>query len=156
MLKIRTILAPLALSALLASPAGFAQFYQWIDDQDRIQLGDGPPDGAALEQTSGKISSFAPATIEPSESGDKLVTAAIQAPSVVMYSASWCRYCRQAAQYFRKHGIPFKEYDIQKSAKGLRDYKKLNGRGVPIILVGKRRMDGFDARTFDELYFGKS
>ena len=73
-----------------------------------------------------------------------------------MYSTSWCGYCKKAARYFRQRGIPFRDYDIEKSEKAARDYKKLNGRGVPIILVGKRRMNGFDARTFEQLYFGKS
>ena len=43
-------------------------------------------------------------------------------------------------------GIAYKEYDVDKSSKGKRDYKKLNGKGVPIILVGDQRMDGFSAQ----------
>ncbi len=156
MINIRSFLAALTLSALLASPAGFAQLYKWVDDQGKVHYGDSPPDSAALQQIRGNVTSFTSTTVEPFEIDEKLLTTRTKSKSVVMYSTSWCGYCRQAARYFRKHRISFKEYDIEKSEKGLRDYKKLNGRGVPIILVGKRRMNGFNAKTFDQLYFGKT
>jgi len=65
-----------------------------------------------------------------------------------MYSAVWCVICKQARRYFKKNGIAFKEYDIEKSIKGRRDYKRLNGRGVPIIMVGGKRLNGFDPKSF--------
>ncbi len=154
--KIKTFLAALALSALLTSPAGFAQLYKWVDDQGKVHYGDSPPEGAALKQIRGNVTSFSSATVEPFELDETLLATRAGSKSVVMYSTSWCGYCKQAARHFRKHRIPFREYDIEKSAKGLRDYKKLNGRGVPIIIVGKQRMNGFDARAFDRMYFGKS
>jgi glutaredoxin len=69
-----------------------------------------------------------------------------------MYSTSWCGYCKKAAAHFRKKRIAFAEYDIEKTAKGKRDHKRLKGRGVPVILIGKKRMDGFSAKLFDSIY----
>ncbi|PUD99939.1 MAG: hypothetical protein C3L25_04075 [Candidatus Sedimenticola endophacoides] len=71
---------------------------------------------------------------------------------VVLYGAAWCGVCERAKRYFRARRIPFTEYDVEKSAKGRRDYRRLGGRGVPIILVGKRRMDGFSEEHFATLY----
>ena len=34
-------------------------------------------------------------------------------------------------------------WDVDESSKGKRDFKKLNGKGVPIFLVGDQRMNGF-------------
>ena len=51
-----------------------------------------------------------------------------------------------ALKYMDSEGIPYKEYDIDESSKGRRDYKKLNGKGVPIILVGDQRMNGFSPK----------
>ena len=34
--------------------------------------------------------------------------------NVVIYTASWCGYCRQAVAFLRSHNIPFKEYDIDR------------------------------------------
>ena len=36
------------------------------------------------------------------------------------------------------------ELDVEKSAEGKQEYRELKGRGVPIILVGDQRMNGYD------------
>ncbi len=69
-----------------------------------------------------------------------------------MYSTVWCGYCKKARRYFKEKGIPFQEYDTETTQKGREDYKKLNGTGVPIILVGKKRMNGFSPSGFERLY----
>lgn len=71
---------------------------------------------------------------------------------VIMYGAEWCGVCKRAKRYFNANNIPFIEYDIDKSKKGRRDYKKLGGGGVPIILVGKHRMQGFSISSFQRYY----
>ena len=35
---------------------------------------------------------------------------------VIMYATDWCGYCKKARRYFRKNGISFTEYDIEKDA----------------------------------------
>lgn len=32
---------------------------------------------------------------------------------LLLYSASWCRDCREAKRFLTRHGIPFKEIDIE-------------------------------------------
>jgi glutaredoxin len=32
---------------------------------------------------------------------------------LTIYSASWCRDCREAKRFLAKHNIPFKEIDIE-------------------------------------------
>ncbi len=49
-------------------------------------------------------------------------------------------------------GIKYKEYDVEKSAKGKSEYRRLGAKGVPVILVGKRRMNGFSVDGFEKLY----
>ncbi len=144
------------LLGLLMTGSSQAELYTWVDDQGKVHYGDSPPDNARLKKIRGNISSFSSVTIEPFELDESLLTTRKKARTVVMYSTSWCGYCKQAVKHFKKHKIPFKEYDVEKSAKGAADYKKLKGRGVPIILIGKRRMNGFNAETFDRIYFAKS
>jgi len=50
-----------------------------------------------------------------------------------------------------QHKVPFQEYDIYRSEKGSRDFKSLGGIGVPIIVVGRKRMDGYDENRLTEL-----
>ena len=71
---------------------------------------------------------------------------------VVMYSATWCSVCKKAKKWFAEQGIRYREYDIENNAKGRRDYKKLKGRGVPIILLDGSRLNGFSSKSFMKLY----
>ena len=69
-----------------------------------------------------------------------------------MYSASWCVVCKRARDYFRRQGIAFAEYDIDTDPRGRREYQALGARGVPVILVGDKRMNGFSEEKFARLY----
>jgi glutaredoxin len=60
-----------------------------------------------------------------------------------MYATDWCGYCRQARQFFARNGIAYTELDIEKSQAAMAEYKGLGGRGVPVILVGSQRMNGY-------------
>ena len=139
---------------LLASVVTSAgEIYKWIDSSGNTIYGSEPPENAQLKEIKGNISSFSSVSVESFKYDSSLVTTRkAKGKTVVMYSTSWCGYCKQAARYFRKNNIPFEEHDIEKSKKAARDYKKLNGRGVPLILIGDKRMNGFDARRFDRIY----
>jgi len=34
---------------------------------------------------------------------------------LLLYSAAWCRDCREAKRFLAKHNIPFQEIDIEKT-----------------------------------------
>jgi glutaredoxin len=71
---------------------------------------------------------------------------------VIMYATSWCGYCRKARNYFKANNIAFSEYDIEKDERAKKKYDALGGRGVPVILVGNKRMNGFNAQSFKRMY----
>jgi glutaredoxin len=75
-----------------------------------------------------------------------------QEQKVVMYATSWCPYCEKARIYFRQQGIPYTEYDIERDAEAKRRYQAFGGRGIPVIFVGKRRMNGFSESGFNKIY----
>jgi glutaredoxin len=74
----------------------------------------------------------------------------IEAP-VVMYATRWCPYCHRAREYFERHSVKYVEHDIEGSPEILAAFHELGGRGVPLILVGDKRMEGFSPRAFDAL-----
>lgn len=84
---------------------------------------------------------------KPAASG----TQARAGKQVVIYTTSHCPYCKQAKQYLTQKGIPFREVDIEMSLSGDAEYRRLGGNGVPLIMVGDKRLDGFDARELDRL-----
>lgn len=156
MKNLRLLLSSFYLVALLVGPVAQAELYKWVDDRGNIHYGDKPPEDAQLENITNNVSSFTSVNVEPFVFDASIVSKRTKSKAVVMYSTSWCGYCKKAARHFRKNKIPFTEYDIEKSAKGARDYKRLKGRGVPVILIGDKRMNGFSARTFDRIYYHKS
>lgn len=70
-------------------------------------------------------------------------------PSVVMYATDWCGYCAKARAYFAKNGIAYVERDVEKSEHAAAEFRRLGGRGVPLIFVGRERLDGFNELAFE-------
>ena len=71
---------------------------------------------------------------------------------VVMYATAWCPYCAKARAYFKRTGTAYLEHDIEKSADARAEFKRLGGRGVPLILVGDLKMAGFSELAFESAY----
>lgn len=122
-----------------------AEIYKWVDDSGQVHFGD------EAKSTSEKvhlqeINGFEQAAYKPTSD---LVP---QKGKVLMYSTSWCGYCKKARRYFSENSIVFTEFDIEKNALARRQYDRLGGKGVPVILVGKRRMNGFSISGFKRIY----
>lgn len=129
------------LSSLLAIPA-FAGVYKWTDGQGNIHYSDSPP--AAAKTTQLKLQSF---------TGPVEVSRAIGADSgVTLYSTEWCGVCKRAKAFFKQNGVPFREWDVEKSDYGEAKFRQLGGGGVPVITVGSEKMIGFDASRFMEAW----
>jgi glutaredoxin len=124
-----------------------AEIYKWIDGDGKVHFGDQPPSAANAERLDLRINTYT----SPEETDVGNDFGAVK--KVTMYGASWCAVCKKARKYFRAKGIAFVEYDIEKSSKGKRDFKRLGGKGVPIILVGGKRLNGFSEGTFEKLYY---
>lgn len=77
--------------------------------------------------------------------------AAKSGPTVTILSTIRCGVCKKAKTYLSKKGVAFREYDVERSEAERREYKRLNGKGVPIILVGDQRMDGFDRSKLEAI-----
>jgi mycoredoxin len=71
---------------------------------------------------------------------------------VVMYATVWCPYCAKARAYFKRTNTAYVEHDIEKSADAHAQFKRLGGRGVPLILVGGEKLRGFNELAFESAY----
>ncbi|MES9881712.1 MAG: glutaredoxin family protein [Sedimenticola sp.] len=63
---------------------------------------------------------------------------------VVMYGASWCSYCAKARRLFDRVEVPYIEYDIEKSETAKAEYDALGGGGIPLIVINKTVIRGYD------------
>lgn len=62
---------------------------------------------------------------------------------VVLYATSWCGYCAKAREFLAQNNIPYYEYDIEESSEGHEQYKRLGGRGVPVLWVNGETIKGY-------------
>lgn len=132
------------LGVMLSAPA--TEVHRWTDANGAVHFGDRPPPEAKTEIIETRINTYTSPNIE------RLEGAVAGNTAVVMYATSWCGVCKRAKAYFRAHKIPYKYYDVETSEKGKRDFKKLGGKGVPVILVGTRRLNGFSESAFEKIH----
>lgn len=113
-----------------------ADIYKWTDANGRLHY------GSKAEQDSA----------QPLKIRTDKAQALKSQTAIVMYATRWCPYCAKARAYFKSKNIAYTEYDIETSASAKQAYDKLGGKGVPVILLGSNRLDGFNVERFETLY----
>ena len=114
-------------------PTVNAELYKWTDSNGVTYIKSHPPEIRGSESKSEEV---------------------YYSDEVVMYSTSWCPYCREARNYFRENDISFTEYDVEKSSSSMREFKELGGTGYPLILIGENKiMQGFSEKGFERRYY---
>jgi glutaredoxin len=73
------------------------------------------------------------------------------APRITVFTSDHCSHCQRAKTFLREQGIPFRELNVQHSRKARQQFQRLKARGLPVILVGEKRLDGFQAATLRKL-----
>ena len=121
-----------------------AQVYKWVDENGKTHFSDQPPSKNTANQVElPTINGMNQVEYTPSDTEKR----------VVMYSTQWCGYCRKAREYFKDNKIRYKEKDIEKSSRAKKEYDRLKGSGVPLIMVGKNKIQGFDLSKFEDAYY---
>ena len=138
--------ALIIISLMFFSYEANSEIYKWVDEYGKSHFTDTPPKDKKTEEIKLKINTYTSVQITP------LVERLGKKGKVVMYSASWCGMCKKAKKYFIKNKIPHIVYDVEKSLIGKRDFKALGGKSVPVIILGKKRINGFTASKFARVY----
>lgn len=68
---------------------------------------------------------------------------------VVLYGTDWCQFCAKTRAYLTEHHIPFTDLDIEKSPLAKQQHAALGGGGVPVLLVGNRKIQGFNSGAIE-------
>lgn len=143
----RILLFTLAIT--MAASGIQAQMYKYTDENGWVHYTDKPPANVSSHLVDTQINTYFSAF--PSKKGPAGNHTSAKREAVTIYTASWCGVCTKAIAYMRRNEIVFTEYDVEKSAKGRRDFERMNGRGVPIIMVGDLRMNGFNPRRLEQM-----
>jgi glutaredoxin len=76
-------------------------------------------------------------------------------PAVIIYGASWCGPCHQAAAYLKSRGVRFIEKDIEEDRSAAREMQAklasagMRGGSIPVMDVKGKLLVGFDERAVD-------
>jgi glutaredoxin len=68
---------------------------------------------------------------------------------VAVYGTETCPFCAKARAYLKERKVAFNDVDVNKSYKGKHDFSELGGQAVPVILIGNRKLVGFDQKAID-------
>lgn len=136
-----------------------AEIYKWTDSNGKTHFSDAAPaEQKAQTVTLDNINTFEDVSISdaPDWKGFYQPETKERVKNVVMFSTERCGYCKKARQYFIERGIAFTERKIDSDTTALEEYQELDATGVPVILIGRKRMDGFSQSTFDQLFYEDS
>ena len=126
----------LMLLALLGSTA-HAEIYRWVDEGGRVHYSSRPSAETQAEDVTTRVRSTGNyVSLEPVETPADGAT-------VTMFTTTWCKICKMAKTYLNKKGVAFVELDVEKDEEGKKRYHELNGKGVPITLIGQQKLVGF-------------
>jgi glutaredoxin len=132
--------------------------YSWKDQDGNVYFGDTPPVVVNSEKIKIRENTVVAPENVKSSAAEYVSDLGKHKPKikrrkkVVMYSAAWCVVCKRARKYFVAQHVPFREYDIDVSARGRKAYEKYGTSSVPVIVVGRKHMKGFSTAGFERLY----
>ena len=134
------------LLVLLLPGLANAEIYKWNASSGQIPFSETPVAMKKAEKVSAEVSSYGKLVAKNVSRNSSLTGS-----KVVMYATSWCPHCANARKYFKKNKIPYVEYDIEKSKQAKKKFDSIGGSGVPLILVGEKRLSGFSESEFEKL-----
>lgn len=132
--------AALAIAASTVVSPAEAEIYRWTAPNGRIHFGDHKPAGEGV----GLVEPF------QGRGAVSFITAGKANPRKVrLFTASDCATCKDAKDYLKKTGTPFEELDVGKSPGAKSEFDRVGGKTLPVILMDRQRLDGFEAGLMD-------
>jgi glutaredoxin len=83
-------------------------------------------------------------TPPPPEVADNAAYFRGETVAVVMFGTATCPWCAKTRELLQRLKVPYREHRIDASPESMALYRTLNAGGVPVVLVGTRRVYGFD------------
>lgn len=141
----------------LVASAQAQTLYKSIGPDGKVVYSDRPPASGKVEKTL-KVQDL-PNTALPQKTLAELAAlrknvkpGAVPMTGVVLFSASWCGYCRQAKAFLAQRGISYQEKDIDTPEGKLAYVQAGGGGGVPMLVANGAVTRGFSAETYESLF----
>ncbi len=149
--------AALVLCIVLTATANAQTVYKSVGPDGKVVYSDSPPvDGKKTSKLKfdNLPSSPLPAP-QRSATEARRPTTSTAVPvttAVVLYSASWCGYCKAAKAYLGARGIAYREIDVDTESGQAAYAQAGGGNGIPLLVAGGQRVQGFSQAAYDALF----
>lgn len=93
-----------------------------------------------------------PARARPAEPPPRPVARAVESGSVVVYTTSWCGWCRKTLAWLDARGVAYENRDIEDDPAWAAELRRKTGsQSIPVVDVDGRIVRGFDPQALEEL-----
>ena len=138
-LKRETLLALLiTLLIMPINPSLATGIQKWIDENGNVHYGERSPENNNAMQVENKI--------------NIVKQSSLARDIAIIYTTSSCGYCKKAKAFLNHNNIPFREANIEKSLSDKRRYDQLGGRAVPLLVKGKKILQGFNSSRYTKFF----
>jgi glutaredoxin len=147
-MKTRTIALTFLAAALAGALLAQAQtnIYRWTDKDGKVQFSDSPPPADAKDATQRRVGG---SSTEDTQLPFATQMAVRRNPVTLFTGASCGEPCDKGRDLLTRRGVPYTERDAQNNPEDQEALKKLAGAvEVPYLLVGERKMKGFEEDTW--------
>lgn len=148
----------LLLAVIIVSTSTLAQtLYKSIGPDGKTVYSDKPPTEGHVKKTfriqelpNTAIPQKTLAELEVLRKSSKQSAAPIT--GVVLFSATWCGYCKQAKAFLAQRGVVYQDNDIDTPSGKLAFAQAGGGKGVPLLIFNGTMVQGFNLASY-ESYF---
>jgi glutaredoxin len=140
------------------APVASAQaVYKSVGPDGKVVYSDSPPvDGKNTRKLKFDNLPASPLPAPARASVDQLKrspsTAVPVTTAVVLYSAAWCGYCKAAKAWLGSRGVAYREIDVDTESGQAAYAQAGGGNGIPLLVAGGQRVQGFSAAAYDALF----
>jgi glutaredoxin len=135
------------------------ELYKSVGPDGKIIYSDRPSAEAKLEKKlvlkdlpASQLSTETAAAIDRLRQNAPQLPKAANASDTVLFTTSWCGYCKKARAYLASKNIPYQEIDIE-TEDGLSAYVRAGGtQGVPMLVSKGQSIMGFTADEYDRIF----
>jgi glutaredoxin 3 len=75
---------------------------------------------------------------------------------VIVYSNMGCTPCHHAMEYLSQKGVPFIEKNVAREPSAMQDLMSMGLRVLPVIVIGDKRLSGFNPAEIDAALAGEN
>ena len=134
------------LAAALVQPALAGTLYKWKDANGKVHYSDiaPPPSTAEVQEKQ-----YRQSVVESPEAKTNRL-AGLKQP-VTLYISDCGNFCDMAEKLLKERGIRYSSKDPQANPQALAELEKLTGhRTIPMLMIGDQKLEGFNARKWNE------